>query len=297
MFHLMTHAFFKALLFMAAGIVIHALVAEEDMRKMGGLRHLLPRTYVAFVVGALALSGLPFFSGFFSKDSILAAALAAGAYGAVLYAVGLVGVFLTALYAFRMVFMVFGGEPSPFVREHLHLPKPDIPGVAMGLTVGILAVLATIGGWIQWAILWTPIEDFMSPVVEPLIEPSVLQDVLTSVAALLVSAGGIALAWALYSAKRIPVPRVAFAQRTFEHKFYFDELYDRLFYVPSVWIARMFGRAIEQPLIAGSVREVAEETRDIGGLVARAQTGLLRTYALAIASSVAVLAVVFVAVK
>jgi NADH-quinone oxidoreductase subunit L len=297
MFHLMTHAFFKALLFMAGGIVIHALMAEEDMRKMGGLRHLLPRTYVAFVIGALALSGMPFFAGFFSKDSILAAALAAGAYGQVLYAVALVGVFLTGLYAFRMVFLVFGGEPSPFVREHLHLPKPDVPGVAMGLTVAILAVLATIGGWIQFAILWTPIEDWMSPVVEPLVEPSVLQDVLTSVAAFLVSVGGIALAWALYSAKRIPEPRVAFARRVFEQKFYFDELYDRLFYVPSAWIARMFGRAIEQPLIAGSVREVAEETRDVAGLVARAQTGLLRTYALAIASTVAVLAVVFVAVK
>jgi NADH-quinone oxidoreductase subunit L len=297
MFYLMTHAFFKALLFLAAGIVIHALVAEEDMRKMGGLRHVLPRTYVAFVVGALALSGLPFFSGFFSKDSILAAALAAGAYGAVLYAVGLVGVFLTALYAFRMVFLVFGGAPSPFVREHLHVPKADVPGIAMGLTVAILAVLATIGGWIQWAILWTPVEDWMHPVVESLVEPSVLQDVLTSVAAFLLSLGGIALAWAIYSAKRIPVPSARPLRTLLERKFYFDELYDRLFYVPSAWVARMFGRAIEQPLIAGSGRELGEETRDVGGLVARAQTGLLRTYALAIASSVAVLAVVFVAVK
>jgi NADH-quinone oxidoreductase subunit L len=93
------------------------------------------------------------------------------------------------------------------------------------------------------------------------------------------------------------VPRLVFAQRTFEHKFYFDELYDRLFYVPSAWIARMLGRGIEEPLIAGSGRELGEETRDVGGLVARAQTGLLRTYALAIASSVAVLAVVFVAVR
>ena len=297
MFHLMTHAFFKALLFMAAGIVIHALVAEEDMRKMGGLRHLLPRTYIAFLAGALALSGLPFFAGFFSKDSILAAALAAGAYGAVLYAVALVGVFLTALYAFRMVFLVFGGEPSPFVRENLHLPRRDIPGVAMGMTVAILAVLATFGGWIQWAILWSPIEDWMKPVVEPLVEPSVLQDVLTSIAAFLVSLAGIVVAWALYSARRLAVPRVAFVQRLFEQKFYFDWLYDRLFYVPSAWIARMLGRTVEEPLIAASGPELGEETRDVGGLVARAQTGLLRTYALAIAASVAVLAVVFVAVK
>ncbi len=145
-FHLMTHAFFKALLFMAAGIAIHSLAAEQDMRKMGGLRHVLPRTYVAFLIGALALSGLPPFAGFFSKDSILGAALAGGTYDNVLYGIALVGVFLTALYAFRMVFMVFGGEPSAFVREHFHAPRRDIPGLSMGLTVGVLAVLATIGG-------------------------------------------------------------------------------------------------------------------------------------------------------
>src|SRR5205823_5632576 len=98
MFHLMTHAFFKALLFMAAGIVIHALAGEQDLRKMGGLRRFLPRTYWAFMVGALALAGVPPFSGFFSKDSILAAALAHGWYGQILWVAGMVGAFLTGLY-------------------------------------------------------------------------------------------------------------------------------------------------------------------------------------------------------
>src|SRR5205823_616275 len=121
MFHLMTHAFFKALLFMAAGIVIHALAGEQDMRRMGGLRSFLPRTYWAFGIGALALAGVPPFSGFFSKDSILAAALANnGWYGDVLWAAGLAGAFLTGLYTFRMLFPVFWGEPSGFVREHFH---------------------------------------------------------------------------------------------------------------------------------------------------------------------------------
>ena len=112
MFHLMTHAFFKALLFMAAGIVIHCLMAEQDMRKMGGLRKYLPLTYIAFLAGSLALVAIPPFSGFFSKDSILAAALAEGSYGAVLWVVGIAGAVLTGIYTFRMVFMVFGGEPS-----------------------------------------------------------------------------------------------------------------------------------------------------------------------------------------
>src|SRR5438067_456772 len=123
MFHLMTHAFFKALLFMTAGIVIHALAGEQDIRKMGGLRGLMPRTYRAFLIGALALVGIPPFAGFFSKDSILAAAMHDGWYGYLLWAAGLVGTFLTGLYTFRMLFVVFGGEPSAFVREHLIRPR------------------------------------------------------------------------------------------------------------------------------------------------------------------------------
>src|SRR4051794_4594201 len=112
MFHLMTHAFFKALLFLAAGIVIHALSAEQDIRKMGGLRQLMPRVYWAFLIGALALVGIPPFAGFFSKDSIIASAMDRGAYGYVLWVAALAGAFLTGLYTFRMLFLVFWGEPS-----------------------------------------------------------------------------------------------------------------------------------------------------------------------------------------
>src|SRR5437870_1062991 len=148
MFHLMTHAFFKALLFLAAGLVIHALVGEQDMRKMGGLKRFLPRTYLAFLVGALALTGIPPLSGFFSKDSILASALAAGWYGDLLFAVGLVGAFLTGLYTFRMVFLVFGGEPSVYAREHFHRPERNEPWLWMGLAVGVLTVGAVVAGWI-----------------------------------------------------------------------------------------------------------------------------------------------------
>src|SRR3954465_6735713 len=112
MFHLMTHAFFKALLFMAAGLVIHALAGEQDMRRMGGLRRLLPFTFYATLIGSLSLAGIPPFAGFFSKDSILAAALDHGWYGELLWVAGMVGTFLTGLYAFRMLFIVFWGEPS-----------------------------------------------------------------------------------------------------------------------------------------------------------------------------------------
>jgi NADH-quinone oxidoreductase subunit L len=297
MFHLMTHAFFKALLFLAAGIVIHSLMAEEDMRKMGGLRRLLPRTWLAFLIGALALSGLPPFAGFFSKDSVLASTLAAGTYGAILFAVGLAGVFLTGLYAFRMVFMVFGGEPSPYAREHFHAPGRTEPAFWMAWTVGALAVLSIVGGWIQFAILWTPVEDFLGTVAHPLVEPSVGQDVATSILASFVSIGGIALAWAIYSARVVHVPRFPSLRALLEHKFYFDELYDWVFYRPATWIARGFRDLVEGPLVLGSIGAVAAGTRRVGSELTELQTGLVRTYALAIAGSVTVLAFVFVWVK
>ena len=120
MFHLMTHAFFKALLFLAAGIIIHALSGEQDMRKMGGLGKALPYTRNVFLVGSLALVGIPPFAGFFSKDSIIAATLDQGRLRLLLFAACLVGAFLTGLYAFRLFFIVFGGERSTFAEEHLH---------------------------------------------------------------------------------------------------------------------------------------------------------------------------------
>jgi NADH-quinone oxidoreductase subunit L len=297
MFHLMTHAFFKALLFMAAGIVIHALVNEQDIRKMGGLRQFAPRTYWAFLIGSLALVGIFPFAGFFSKDSILAAAMDHGTYGYVLWAAGLAGTFLTGLYTFRLLFIVFWGEPSAFVREHFHALRRDAVGISLAAPVGVLAVLSVVGGWIQFSPWWHPVETWLQTVAEPVVSPKSWQEWLSIALSLLLGLSGIAVAWLIYGAQRVAVPRLAFAQRTLEHKFYFDEAYDALFYAPAVLLAKFFRRGVEQPLIADSGRDLGDDTRDLGGIVARAQTGLLRTYALAIASSVAVLAIVFVAVK
>jgi len=297
MFHLMTHAFFKALLFLAAGIVIHALVGEQDMRKMGGLRRFLPRTYAAFLVGGLALTGIPPLSGFFSKDSILASALAAGTYGQILFAAGLVGAFLTGVYTFRMIFVVFEGEPSPFAREHLHRPERTEPWLWMGWTVGALTVLAVIGGWIQIAGIWHPFADFLMPTVEPLVEPSGTQDFLASLGAVSLGLAGIAVAWAIYSARTLRVPAVRPVRALLEHKFYFDELYNALFYRPSVLLARSLRDYFERPFILGSLTGIAFGARRIAGGVTQFQTGLVRTYAVAIAGGVFVLSLVFVWVK
>jgi NADH-quinone oxidoreductase subunit L len=305
MFHLMTHAFFKALLFLGAGIVIHALVGEQDIRKMGGLARALPRTYVAVLVGALALAGMPPLSGFFSKDSILASALAReDTWGVVLFVAGVVGALLTGLYTFRMIFRVFGGDPSPYVREHLHRDHGHGEGPFwMTATVAVLAVLAVVGGWIQIAGIWHPLADWLDPIVAverehlALVEPSVLQDWVTSVVAVAAGLAGIGIAWLMYGRRTLAVPRLAPAQLALERKLFFDDAYDVLFYRPAAAAARVWGRWVEGPVIGGSLRGLAETLGGAGRGVSGAQTGLLRTYALAIAGGVAVLALVFITVR
>ena len=297
MFHLLTHAFFKALLFMAAGLVIHHLAGEQDMRRMGGLRKLLPRTWLAFLIGSLALVGVPPLSGFWSKDAILASALASGSYGKVLFAVGLAGAFLTGLYTFRMLFLVFGGESSGLVAEHAEDHGHGEGPRSMTLPVAVLAVLAAVGGLLQIPGVWHPFGSWLGVVAEPLVEPSTGQDYLTSALAVALGLGGIWVAWLVYGARRQAVPRAPALRRALEHKLYFDELYDALFYRPAVLLARFWRGAVEEPLIDGSLVGIALGARGAGARVGRAQTGFLRLYALAIAVSVAVLLVVFVSVK
>jgi NADH-quinone oxidoreductase subunit L len=295
MFHLLTHAFFKALLFLAAGIVIHALAGEQDMRRMGGLKRLMPKTWWAMLVGGLALSGIPPFSGFFSKDSILAAALDRGWYGDLLFAAGMIGTFLTGLYTFRMLFIVFDGDESAYVREH----PPDAHGdrvaqASMGLSVAALTVLAAVGGWLQFAGVWTPVSDFLEPVARPLVEASGGQEALASLLAVALGAAGIAVAWWIYSARRAKAPKPS---RLLEHKFYFDELYNGLFYWPAVGLAHALYAVVERPIVGGSISAVVTLARRGGSRARDLQTGLVRTYAFALAAGGAVLILVFVVVK
>jgi NADH-quinone oxidoreductase subunit L len=161
-------------------------------------------------------------------------------------------------------------------------------------TVAVLAVLAAVGGWIQFAGLWTPISDWLEPVAPSLVDASGVQEVVSSVVAVLLGAAGIGVAWWIYAARRATAPR---SWRLLERKFYFDELYDAAFYRPAVLLARGLFVGIERPLVFGSVRELAASVRDLGTGARGLQTGLVRTYALAIAASLAVLMVVFVVVR
>jgi len=294
MFHLMTHAFFKALLFLAAGIAIHAVVGEQDIRRLAGIGRLMPFTKLVFLIGSLALVGIPPFAGFFSKDSILAAGLDRGWYGILLTALGLVGAFLTGLYAFRLYFIVFTGEPSAFAREHFHAHHGKEGPLSTRWTVGTLALLSVIGGFLQFAPLWHPLSTWLGPVAEPFAEPTNAQEWAISGAAVAVGLAGIAVAWLFYAAKRAPVPSPV---RLFEKKFYWDELYDYLWYYPSDLIARGLYALVEKPLIGGSIAVVTGGASLGARELGRAQTGLVRSYALALAGGLAILTVVFLAAR
>jgi NADH-quinone oxidoreductase subunit L len=295
-FHLMTHAFFKALLFMSAGLVIHHLGGEQDIRKMGGLRSLMPRTHLAFLVGSLALAGIPIFSGFWSKDGIIAAGFASDdALGAFVYAAGLVGALLTGLYTFRLYFTVWRGQPSAFAREHAHEGHGEGPQ-SMLLPVGVLSVLATIGGLVVIPGVWEPFLHWIDETAEPLVTATVAEDYGTSAIAVSLALVGFLVARRAFAAGHQVVGNPAI-WRVLEHKLYFDELYDALFYRPASALSHALRRNVEEPVVERSLDEIGSGTIQVGGEVGRVQSGLLRTYAVAIAFAVAVLVVVFVAVQ
>ena len=281
---------------------------------MGGLRRFMPQTWLMFLVGSLALVGVPPFAGFWSKDAILASALArGGSYGWVLLVVGLIGAFLTGLYTFRLFFLVFYGEPSELVLEHAgghgdHDHGPEESSThgehghgegppSMVVPVMVLTVLSAVGGLLEIAGVWHPFGHWVSQVAAPLVEPTTAQDWGTSAVTVAIGLAGIWIAWAIYRTGRLSVPALPAVQRLLEHKFYFDELYDVIAYRPAQLLATRLRTDVETPIVEGGLQEIGRAGREAGVGVARAQSGLLRSYALAIAVSALVLAVVFIAVR
>jgi NADH-quinone oxidoreductase subunit L len=295
MFHLVTHAFFKALLFLAAGVVIHALGGEQDMRKMGGLRRRMPRTYVAMLIGTGALVGLPPLAGFFSKDAILATAISNGIYGKVLFAAGIAGVLLTALYSFRLLFLVFSGEESELVKKSLPKRKRAEGPRWMTMPVAVLTLLAIGGGWMQIAGLWHPFASFLeqfSPSFAA--EPSATREWLLSGVSLVVALGGIWIAWAIYSARTQQAPK---APRALLEKLYFDRAYDLVFYRPAVYVAHRLGSWFERPVIERSGEELGTSTLIGGRFAAAIQNGLARSYVLLVAAGASLIVLLFLVLR
>jgi NADH-quinone oxidoreductase subunit L len=296
MFHLVTHAFFKALLFLAAGIVIHHLHGEQDIRRMGGLRASLPFTHLTFLIGTLALVGIPPLAGFWSKDAILASALAhGGALGWVLYVGGLAGALLTGLYSLRLYLLVFHGEPAAHEAPHADAHHGEGPR-SMTVPVGVLAAGSAVAGLLLIPGVWHPFEDWLEHAVEPLVHASVGEEWLTSALAVSLGALGALLAWRAFLAGRELVPDGG-VRTTLEHKLWFDELYDAVFSRPAQALAVQLRDRFEAPVVQGGLDEVAGRTLRGAAVTSSAQSGLLRTYALAITVSVAVLALVFLVVR
>jgi len=282
--------------------VIHHLAGEQDIRKMGGLRKLMPVTAFMFLIGTLALMGVPPLSGFWSKDSILASALATGGIlGWFLYLAGLIGALLTGMYALRLYLLVFHGEPSAEVLERSADHGHDAHGHGEGprsmlIPVGVLTVLAAIGGFVYIPGVYTGFANWVNPVAEPLVDPSVIDDYGTSFIAVICATIGGLIAWIAFKKGReiISLPAV---RQVFAHKFYFDELYDTIFSRPAELIATRLRDRIEAPIVQGSLDGIGTGVRDAAAGTARLQTGLVRSYALVIAGSVAILVVVFLAVR
>jgi NADH-quinone oxidoreductase subunit L len=255
MFHLFTHAFFKALLFLAAGSVIVMLHHEQNVWKMGGLRRKLPITFVSFTAGALALIGCPPFSGFFSKDAILALAYERNM---PIFAVALFTAFLTAFYVIRMLVIVFFGNPrSDSAREGRESP------LVMTWPLVILAILATLGGLGFFArnFLTLPVENAASAFVPGL-----------AMLALILGGG---LAFAVYRGRSTEAVNVELLR----HKFYFDEFYSSLIYWTQELLARLSAFVDRWVIDAGAVGGASRGTWGVGALLRLIQVGNLQAYA------------------
>ena len=314
LFHLMTHAFFKALLFMAAGSVISAMAGEQSLNRMSGFKRAMPFTYACFVIGGLALAGVPPFSGFFSKDQILAEIGARGGGWWVFYVAGYVGAILTAVYTWRMIFRAFWGESCPEAREleegHLHHPEAPFnpangeiedtdvgfPGtehhiaeraVPMKVAMGALAALATLGGLLQ--VPWVDSE--VSKFLEPAFATSTLHlDPSTGLIAVGLALGTVLGLAGIYIAYRVWVlqpgtservlERFAFLHRLFANKWYFDELIELVVVRPWAWVGRFGQQTFERVIINGVFVGGTTGIVKAGSAAARAlQNGFLRAYA------------------
>jgi NADH-quinone oxidoreductase subunit L len=280
-FHVMTHAFFKGLLFLCAGSVIHALGGEQDMTKMGGLWRKLPITFWTMLIATLAIAALPPFSGFFSKDLILEATYESGHFW--LWLLGVITAGLTSIYMFRLIFMTFFGESRVEADKEHHIHES--PAV-MTIPLIALAILATVGGWVGLpdGFLWgNAFVRFLDPAVgafKPTFEASALS---LSGIAFLVSAAGIVLAYVFYI--RLPGIPMLLAWRLKEpfnlllNKYYIDELYNLIVTRPLFWISdRVLNRAIDTFVIDGAANGAGSTVQESGQIARRTETGNVEHY-------------------
>ena len=307
-FHLMTHAFFKALLFLAAGSVIHGLSGEQDMRKMGGLRKHMPITFWTMTTAVLAIAGIPPLAAFFSKDAILYAAYQHGTSGKIFWFIGLVTAGLTAFYMFRLWYMTFGGESRSAVpdddrgatvharsdtkltleAEHPHTPH-ESPWTMLGPLV-LLAILSVVGGWIGAGRFGA----FLAPAVGATAAEaanSSTEWALTGLAILVAVVGWFVarMLYRNYKGKE-PLAALSFPYSVLSHKYWVDEIYSALLVKPIQAISRFFLEwVVEFAILGGAAWLLAGTATFCGALLQRWQSGNLRSYAAWLAAGAAAL--------
>ncbi|HXL21919.1 MAG TPA: NADH-quinone oxidoreductase subunit L [Candidatus Dormibacteraeota bacterium] len=304
-FHLMTHAFFKALLFLAAGSVIHAIGGEQDMRKMGGLSKKIKYTYATMLIATLAITGIPPLAGFFSKDAILFSAFQNSGGQHLLYVFGLLTALLTSFYMFRLIFLTFNGQPR-YDEHHVHVHES--PWTMLGPLV-TLALLSIIGGWLAAPALWGG-PDYFSNFLAPVFGAPEAATAISEVAAHqieLILAGvavvsallGLAVAFWLYLKQPGKPEQLAKSLKpiytTLLNKYYVDELYAAVIVKPLVWISRqVLWQAVDVTVIDGTVNGVAHTLTGVGDGVRHTQSGNTRSYAVwVVVGAIVVIAVIF----
>jgi len=277
-FLLLAHAFYKALLFLAAGSVMHATEGELDIRKMGGLRHKMPSTWRTFMIGAAALAGIPPLAGFFAKDSVFLGTLQTHI---ILYILALITAVLTGIYSFRALFVAFHGQPrDKELYDHAH----ESPSV-MTTPLWILAFLAIFGGLMNLPQLLT-LEKWLEPAIGAHVEPGRTVELVALTLSVLVAGIGFIIAYGKYLndepwTQRL-ADRFAFLQPALAHAWYLDDFYYNYIVVPlkrsSGWLATV----IDQQIIDGAVNGIAHVTGRLGDGLRKAENGAIPTYALSI---------------
>jgi NADH-quinone oxidoreductase subunit L len=277
-FHLVTHAFFKALLFLGAGSVIHGMGGEQDLRKMGRLAPKMLTTTLTFLVGAAGLAGLPLFAGFFSKDAILAAALHEG--HTVLFALLLAGAFMTAFYTFRLVFLAFFGASrmSHDVAHHVHESPP-----VMTVPLIILAILTAVSGLALGVETsgGTAFARFLAPVF-PIEEGE--HGLLVPALSVIAAVGGVLLAWLMYGRRPVRAEEIGEPKNALHalllNKYYVDEIYDAAIVTPIYRLSQWCARVFDLGVIDGAVNGLGQSVTAWARGLRRVQTGFVMNYAL-----------------
>jgi NADH-quinone oxidoreductase subunit L len=304
-FHLMTHAFFKALLFLAAGSVIHAMGGEQDMNRMGGLSKKIRWTFGTMLVATFAITGIPFFAGFFSKDAILFAAFQREGGNHPLYFVGLLTALLTSFYMFRLIFLTFSGKPRYDEKKvHVH----ESPWSMLGPLV-VLAVLSVIGGWFALPAFFQGPDyfaNFLAPIfggresVEAGSEAGAHQlELILAGVAVASALIGLGVAYWMYLKKPGKADELAKSMKpaytTLLNKYYIDELYAAVIVRPLLWIStNVLWKAVDVAGIDGTVNGIAHGATTVGDGTRHMQSGNTRSYAVwVVVGAIVVLAVIF----